>query len=220
MQDQEKPHLSDTEDQQEFGLPETHYEPVDREEDDVPTFEAPTYYDDEEEKKPSYTGWIVGSIVGLLVIGVVTYLFFFNGMDQVSTWFGQQEPEPVAAPESAFDPTPSAPVYEEPVPESEKEPVAEAPVNPLAPYQEISTITAPTGLSYIVIGSFVDADMANDMAEKMLKQGVGVKIILPTQRSPLQHRVVVAEFGNFREAMQQIESFRSEYGDKAWVLKY
>lgn len=221
MQDQEKPHLSSAEEQNEFGLPETHYEPIERDEDDIPSFEAPAYYEDEEEQ-PNYTPWVVGGIIGLLVIiGAVTYLLFFDGMDQISTLFGDKEPEPVVQQQEISTPEPAAPVFEEPAPEPVEEPVAETtPANPLAPYQDISTISAPTGMSYIVIASFVDGDMANDLAQKMLKGGVGVKIIAPSQRSPLQHRVVVAEYPTFQEAMQQIASFRSEYGEKAWVLKY
>ncbi len=219
MQEQEKPHLSDTEDQNEFGLPETHYDPIDRGEEEAPSFEPPVYYEAEEET--NNTGWIVGGVFGLVVvIAAVAYLFFFDGLEQVSSLFGGKEPEPIVQPESAFNPEPATPVYEEPAPEPVEKVEETPPVNALAPYQEISMISARTGMSYIVVASFVDEDMAQDLGNKMLKRGVGTKIIAPSKRSPLQHRVVVAEFDTFQQAMQQIANYRSEYGDKVWVLKY
>lgn len=219
MQNYKKSPLSDADGQNEFGLPETHYKPIERNEGDVPSFKSPTHYYEEDEDTNN-TGWIVGGIAGLLVIiAAVTYLLFFDGAQQLGNLFGGKEPEPVVRQQETSTPEPATPVYEEPEPV--EEPVAEStPANPLAPYQDISTVYAPTGMSYIVIGSFVDADMANDLAQKMLKRGVGVKIILPSQRSPLQHRVVVAEYSTFKKAMQQIKRFRNEYGEKAWVLKY
>jgi len=214
MEDNERQSYNQ-EDQDDFGLPEVEYNPLERDEETPPAFEEQDYYqeeEDEEESKP--TGLIVfGIITLLLIIGISVYLFMFNGLEQVSSWFGS-EPEPTT---TFVEPEP------EPIPEPEPEVVEEDPVpdvDPLAPYSEISTISEPTGRSFIVVNSFVDADLAQDYGNKMLEQGVGVKILSPTDRAPLMHRVAVADYSDFEQAMNEVQMFREKYGENAWVLKY
>lgn len=218
MQDQEKPYYSDMDDQDDFGLPEVNYSPIDRENETPPAFEQPAYYAEDEETS-SNKGWIIAGVIGFFVlIGLSVYIFLFNGLDHISSLFADEPQQPVVVETPVEEPPVQEPeVIEEPV---EEEPEVVAEVNPLAPYEGITTVAEPAGLSYIVIASFVDGDMAHDFGQKMLDKGVGVKIIQPTNRSPLQHRVAVAEYSTFQEAMQDIAAFRAEYGDKAWVLKF
>lgn len=220
MQDQEKHPSNQTDDQEDFGLPEVNYNPVERENEVPPSFEAPTYYaEEEEEDEGPKRGWILTTVIGFFVlVGVVIYLFVFGGLEQIASVF-RDEPQPPVTTQVPKQqaPAPQNEVVEEPEPYVAEEVVE---VNPLAPYEGISTIGSPTGLSYIVIASFVDGDLANDFAMKMQAREVGVKIIQPTQRSPLQHRVAVAEFNSFEEAMQQLQAFRQEYSESAWVLKF
>lgn len=217
MQDQEKHSNSNMDDHDEFGLPEVEYSPINRENETPPAFEKPTYYaaDKEDDKK----GWVIAGVLGFFfLVGLVVYLLLFDGAQQIGTFFGG-EPEQSASKEVVEKKAASRPeIKKEPQPEPEPEVVAEE--NQLAPYEGITTISQPTGRSYIVIASFVDEDMAMDFGNKMLNKGVGVKIIQPTGRSPLLHRVVVADFAVFREAMAEVKRFRSEYGEKSWVLKY
>ncbi len=214
MQDQDNDPNTQTDDQDDFGLPEVEYSPLDREDETPPAFESPAYYTDDEEEGMN-KGWVMAGVIGFFVImGLAVYLFLFDGVDQISAWFEEPEPAYVAP---VIEQAP--PIVEEPAPEPEV--VAPTPtVNPLAPYQGITTVSERMRRSYIVIASFVDADLAQDLGQQMTGKNVGVKIIKPTSRSPLLHRVAVADFGTFGEAMQQIESFRSEYGPNAWVLKY
>lgn len=217
MQDQDKQYNANMDD--DFGLPEVKYSPIERENETPPAFEQPTYYTKDEEYT-SNKRWIITAVISFFVlISLVVYLFLFNGLDQISALFADQPQQPVVM---------EVPKEEEEVPVQEPE-VVEAPeqepevvteVNPLAPYEGITTISEPTGLSYIVIASFVDGDLANDFGQKMLNNGVGVKIIEPTNRSPIQYRVAVAEYNTFQEAMQEINAFRNSYGDKTWVLKF
>lgn len=200
------------EDQDEFGLPEVEYRPLDREDEIPPAFEQPrsNYYQDQEDEGGKSKGLLIFGILSLVMIGgLCIYLFLFGGMEQVSGWFAD-EPEPVTyvAPEP------------EPTPEPVEEVAPEPEINPLAPYSDVATISEPTGRSYIVIGSFVDEDLALDFGNKMMAEGVGVRVIAPTGRAPLMHRVAVADFSDFTEAMNDIELFRNNYGDNTWVLKY
>jgi len=205
-------HLEDNDD---FGLPESDFHPIDREEETPPQFEEPRYYVEEEEE--SSQGWIVAAVIGLLIIiGLAVYLFLFNGIDQVASWFGEEEPVEevvVATPEP--EPVIEEPVIEEPFVE---EPVYEEPS--LAPYLGIERISAPTGRTFVVVASFVDADLAMDYAQELEAQGIGSKILDPTSRAPLIHRVAVSDFETFTEGMENIDTYRAEYGENTWILKY
>lgn len=208
-------HLEDTDD---FGLPESDFHPIEREEEMPPQFEEPRYYV-EEDDEPNQ-GWIVAAVIGVIaLIGLVVYLFMFNGMDQVSSWFGKEEPV-----EQVVVATPDPePVIEEPVVEEEplaEEPIVETPSLSLAPYMGIERISAPTGRTFVVIASFVDYDLAMDYARQLEAQGIGSKILDPTRRAPLIHRVAVSDFETFTEGMANIDTYRAEYGENTWILKY
>ena len=215
-------HLEDTDD---FGLPKSDYEPIEREEGDVPPpFEEPTYYTEEpeEEEEKSQEGLIIAAIIGLLVlIGLGVYLFGFNGKEQVASWFGDEEKAPklnsTPAPES--DPEPAV-VYKETEPVVEEEEFVPETTSQPGTYTSIEAITAPTGRSYIVIGSFVDEDLARDFGETLMQNGTGIRILSPTERAPLLHRVAVADFDSFSDALTQIEDYKLTYGESTWVLKY
>ena len=224
MEENDKPsyHLEDTDD---FGLPQSDHEPIEREEGDVPpVFEEPTYYaEEQQEEEKSQEGIIIAAIIGLLVlVGLGVYLFGFGGKDQVASWFGSEEKAPKLSSAPAPEPEPElepAVVYRNDEPEGvEEEFVPEATVTPGA-YTDIEAITAPTGRSYIVIGSFVDEDLARDLGEKLMQDGTGIRILAPTDRAPLLHRVAVADFDTFNDALTQIEDYKLNYGD-VWVLKY
>lgn len=217
-------HLEDSDD---FGLQQSDYEPIEREEGDIPpAFEEPTYYaeeQEEEEEERSQEGLIIAAIIGaLLLIGLGAYLFGFGGKEQVASWFEsepQEVPKLASTPSIEEEPEPAV-VYEEPEPEFvEEEPIPETTTTPGA-YAEIEAITAPTGRSYIVIGSFVDEDLARDLGEKLMQGGVGIRILSPTRRAPLLYRVAVADFDTFGEASAQIEEYKLNYGESIWVLKY
>lgn len=215
-------HLEDTDD---FGLPKSEYEPIEREGDDVPpVFDEPTYYTEEteEEEEKSYEGIIIASIIGALVIvGLVVYLFAFDGKDQVASWFGEEEETPrlTSTPVTEPDPEPAV-VYKNPEPEPMPEEVVPETPTTMGAYTNIEAITAPTGRSYIIIGSFVDADLAQDFGERLMKDGTGIRILSPTQRAPLLHRVAVADFDSFNEALAQVGDYKLNFGESAWVLKY
>ncbi|MGB3588530.1 MAG: SPOR domain-containing protein [Tunicatimonas sp.] len=206
------------EDNDDFGLPETDFHPIDREEEEPPQFEEPRYYVEEEEEEPN-RGWIVAAIIGVVVLlGLAIYLFLFDGVSQIASLFGEGEPavqeyvEPISEPVIEEEP-----IYEE-EPIIEEEPVYEEPT--LAQYQGIERVSTPTGRTFVVVASFVDYDLAMDYAQKLEAQGTGSKILDPTQRAPLIHRVAIADFDTFSEGATNIESFRMEYGDSVWVLKY
>lgn len=84
---------------------------------------------------------------------------------------------------------------------------------------EINRLSARTGNFHIIIGSFVDSDMANDLAKKLARQGKS-PVIIPPYGSGMTHRVGVASFGSVDEATNELDNYRNEYAADAWVLKY
>ena len=224
------------EDNEDFGLQQHEYEPLEREEGDIPpAFEDPTYHEEEEEEC-NREGLIIAAIIGFLaLIGLAVYIFGFGGKEQIASWFGGEkteqpqlstttsEAEASAEEELALETESdlaSDPVYEETDSEAatQEEAFDETPAT-VGAYDNIEAITAPTGRSYIVVGSFVDEDLARDFGNQLLEDGMGIRVLSPTDRAPLMHRVAVADFATFEEASAQIGEYTLTYQD-AWVLKY
>ena len=213
-------------DNDDFGLADSQYDPIDRDDDFPPQFEDSAYYDDEEEESRNQ-GLIVAIVLGFLVlVGLGVYLFGFGGTEQIAGLF-EDEPaqtlavtdtDPVVESEPAPVVEPAA-VVEEPQPTEEVSDTPEI-VNESAFYDNIQTISAPTGRSFIVVGSFVDADLAQDYSNKLIAEGVGSRILSPTSRAPLLHRVAIADFDTFPLAIERVAEFKSQYGESTWVLKY
>ena len=88
-----------------------------------------------------------------------------------------------------------------------------------APAGEIVNVQARTGRSYIIIGSFIDQDIANDFAKELSGKGLGAKVIFPYGKSK-RYRVSVADFDSYSDAAAQLNSYKSTYGDGTWALKY
>jgi cell division protein FtsN len=88
-----------------------------------------------------------------------------------------------------------------------------------APAGEIINVQEKTGRAYIIIGSFIDQDLANDFAKELAGKGKGAKVIFPYGKSK-RYRVSVADFDSYSDAAAQINSYKSTYGEDAWALKY
>lgn len=204
-------------DSNDFGLAEADFQTIDREEELPPHFQEPRYYEEEEES--DNRGLMIAAVIGFVVlIGLVVYLFAFNGTEHISSWFGDDEP--VQNEVTVVTPEPE-PVYEESQPETVyEEPIVEEEFPSPDSYAGIERIAAPTGRTYVIVGSFVDYDLAMDYARQLETQGIGSKILDPTQRAPLVHRVAVADFETFREGMNNVDTYRTNYGENAWILKY
>ncbi len=87
------------------------------------------------------------------------------------------------------------------------------------PAGEIVEIQQKTGRSYIIIGSFVDQDLANDYAKELTAAGSGVKVIFPYGKSK-RYRVSIADFDTYGDAQSQMETYKATYGPDIWALKY
>ena len=66
-------HSYDQENQDDFGLPEVKYEPLDREDETPPEFEETGYYEREEEDEPQ------AGKKGAIIIGIIVVLYMSWG---------------------------------------------------------------------------------------------------------------------------------------------
>ncbi|MEM6830701.1 MAG: SPOR domain-containing protein [Bacteroidota bacterium] len=83
----------------------------------------------------------------------------------------------------------------------------------------VNKLGGRTGNTFIIVGSFVDSDMANDFARSLAAKGKSPSIIPPFGRA-IYYRVAIASFPTIASAQQNIETFRNQYGRDVWALKY
>ncbi|MBK6264229.1 SPOR domain-containing protein [Marivirga sp. S37H4] len=84
---------------------------------------------------------------------------------------------------------------------------------------EVNTLSSRTGRSYVVVGSFFDADMAKDYADKLAKDGTSTYIIPPFGKSKF-NRVAIEETASFAEANSRATELAGQFKEQPWPLKY
>ncbi len=83
----------------------------------------------------------------------------------------------------------------------------------------LTTINAPTGRTYVIIGSFFDEDLARDYGAKLGKEGVSTTLIMPSGNKKF-YRLSVEDFGSITEAVNSLDGLKANYGNSLWVIKY
>lgn len=83
----------------------------------------------------------------------------------------------------------------------------------------IMTITAPKGLYYVIVASYIDMDLAMDYAQKIAQKGPHIKLIMPGKDKYFV-RVAIVHEKTFEEANQKAQELKGEYGKDIWVMKY
>jgi hypothetical protein len=198
-----------------FGMRDVEYNPIDRDANDQ--FDPDFKEEDEEEEKGTNWGLVIGIIAAvLLIVWALIYIFVFDGAKSLGL---VEEEQPVI---QQIEPEPE-PVIEEPEPEPEPvvdEPDPEPETDGTNAYSDVVVLSEPTGKTYVVVGSFIDDDLAMDLAAGMESQGGGARVIPPFGNQSLAYRVAVADFNTFQQASNNIEKFRSTFGPETWILKY
>ena len=82
----------------------------------------------------------------------------------------------------------------------------------------ISIITERTGRYYVVVGSFVDGDLANDYGNDLAAKGSGIMILSPPDKG--FYRVALSDYSSWTEAQTNANGLKGDYGENVWVLKY
>lgn len=83
----------------------------------------------------------------------------------------------------------------------------------------ITKIITPRGYYYIVVGSFIDGDLASDYANQLVQQGVNVVLIDPLQGRYF-FRVAIEQSNTFHDANKKVAAVKAKYGTDIWVIKY
>ncbi len=197
---------------EDYGLPKVSYDPINREETREPIIMNPKDQqasNKNNDKNPSAWPIVVGIFVIIAIAVALIYFFLIR----------TPEKPPVVQ-------EPVAPVVEEVIPDPEDfEPVTtnsewETPVEAVKPsVGSISTINARTGQAYVIAGSFIDVDLAQDYGNKLAGEGVSTTIIEPYGKVKY-YRLSVANFATVGEALENVEQLKAKYGDNIWVLKY
>lgn len=186
-----------------------------------PNYKSYTY----EESSGKFTKVIV---IGIIVIAVAASgLLYFSsqGPSEKKPVARTEKPKPkpektaeeieaekAAAAKAAEERAKAA--AEKPKPKPKPEALASA-----ASPGEIIKIGERTTKSYVIVGSFIDEDLAMDYAIKLSNDGKGVKIIQPYGKSK-RYRVSVADYPTYGDAASQLDSYKGEFGDQVWALKY
>lgn len=168
-------------------------------------------------------------IIGVLIISVIGGVFYYFSLSDGPKEVAKKEvpkKRVKKAPEEKKE-EPKVEVVEtkpedtKPAPVEQKKPAVSKPKPQVASAQpgEIVRVTERSSRSYVIIGSFVDEDLAMDYATKLSGEGNGVKIIDPYGKSK-RYRVSIADYSSFGDAASQLNSFKGQYGEEVWALQY
>jgi len=83
----------------------------------------------------------------------------------------------------------------------------------------ITEITERTGRYYVVIGSFIDDDLAKDYGNKLAVEGINTSLISPYSTVKF-FRLAVASHESYAEAQANADEIKETYGEALWVLKF
>lgn len=201
---------------EDFGLPDVEYKPLDQLEEPQPIEPAPetttgnqtTYY--EEEEQSSGSGIVVTLIILLIVLGggFATYKYW---------WVPRQEKAKLA--KIAAEREAKEKAKTDSLARVEEEARLKAAQVPAKVDGTIETLSERTGRYYVVVSSSVDGDLAMDRAKKLSAEGKSTKIIPPFGKWKY-YRLAIGDFDSFASAQSNADASKGEYGNELWVLKY
>jgi len=186
----------------------------DKTEEYKPAFQKKYEYKEEKSAAPK----IILSIIGVLLIAAGVYYFGFYVPEQKAVAEKKAQDDD-AAKKIADDEARDRKLEQDRLAREQAEADALAAQEEQIPtVGEINIITEPTGRYYVVIGSFVDEDLAMDYGKDLSELGIGSMILRPGQGK--FNRLALSDFGSWNEAQLEADNLKSEYSDALWVLKY
>ncbi|MFC4872006.1 SPOR domain-containing protein [Negadavirga shengliensis] len=217
-------HENHSNEDEDFGLPEVNITPLS----EVPKKEArdtvkgavppppvsepavhikkETYEVTEDRKQGKKRSYIILLILLVLLLGIGYGLYHFKVID----WPGTPESEDTVAVEREEEP--AAPPADMEIAEEEPEEPEEIKLTEIT-----SKIDVPR--YFVVVGSFIDDDLARDYSEKLNKMGKNTFLIHPYGDIAF-YRLSVGQFENLDSALATIDEVRSDFEENLWVLKY
>ncbi len=167
----------------------------------------------------SFTRIVVIGTAVIATLGFALYFAFWRtgGNEQIAEKPKQEQPKPKPKPTPQPTPEEEQPKPADPTPEPKQEKPDPQPLT--AEAGEITKLSSKTGQAYVIIGSFVDEDLAGDYATELAETGKS-PIIIPPFDDHRFYRVAIASFGSFADANDAIGNYKSEFGDDVWALRY
>lgn len=221
-------------DEDNFGLPDIEYKPLDQleeaksaeepaQETSEPSDEplrSQTYSDEspvyeEEEESSSSAPKIIGVLIVLVVLiaGVLIYQFVYKPKQEAKAKQEKIDKDKAEADKKAEEER-QAKLAEE---ERLKREAAAANAKPAE--GTIETLSERSGHYYVIIASSIDGDLVMDQAKKLSAKGVGSKIIPPFGKWKF-YRLGIGNFDSFSNAQSSADASKGEYGSALWVMKY
>lgn len=168
---------------------------------------------DEKEKDNTNSIFLV---ILLLIIALGFGLYYFGIFDGMN----QQTPmETARETEEPQQTTPSAPVTPEPSPKPAEELPAAAEEEVATPVLTEIESRAEAPRYFVVVGSFIDDDLARDYSDRLNKQGEATFLIHPYGEIHY-FRLAVGQHENVNLALEAMEEVQGKYEENLWVLKY
>lgn len=84
---------------------------------------------------------------------------------------------------------------------------------------EIATISERTGRYYVIVGSFIDGDLAMDYGKELAEKGTSSTVLAPIGEIKF-YRLAIGDFDTWSNAQSQADQVKGEYGENTWVVKY
>ena len=217
-------------DEDNFGLPDIEYKPLDELNKTSSTSEEPgktaetnepissredqdnTPAYDEEEEESSKAPMVISLIIGLVILvgGFMLYQYWYKPKQE------KARQEQLAKEKKEADDKAEA---ERVAKAAEEERLRKEAENAKPVVGAIETLGQRTGHYFVIISSSVDGDLAMDRAKKLSAKGVGSKIIPPFGKWKF-YRLGIGDFDSFASAQSSADASKAEYGDALWVMKY
>ncbi|MEX2592777.1 MAG: SPOR domain-containing protein [Anditalea sp.] len=154
------------------------------------------------ENKTNKRSWIIWMLL-LLFLGVGAWFYFDGSMHRINE-------EEFPSKDEVETPLP-------PEPEPKIDEVPEEPVDEIT-LTEISS-RADLPRYFVVVGSFIDQDLAMDYSQELNQKGFNTFLISPYGESDY-YRLSIGHFNSFGLAVKEMSRVKADFDENLWVLKY
>lgn len=218
-----------------FGLPDIDYKPLDQIKEESPSTTEPeatepekeVYQPDDRPKESEFASYTAESessrapvIIGL-VIAVVVVLAGYLIYQYVYLPQAEKERKEQLAKEAEKKRKEEEArlAREREAEEARLKAEADAAAKATPTTGEIVSLSDRTGRYYVVVASAVDGDLIMDYAKKLSAKGTGSKIIPPFGKWKY-FRLAISDHDTFANAQSVADQSKPEFGEATWVIKY
>jgi hypothetical protein len=191
-------------------------EPLEEEEEGTENEKYVHGLEDKDEESKAPVGIIIGVIITVLVVAAVLF-FWLRGSGEKEVAVVQNEQKVVDAPDAGFQAAEPQAKQQEVKPAEPAKPATAQGMYPVA--DGIKRLSSATGQYYVIVGSFIDVDLATDYGKELAKDNIGSAILAPRGNAKF-HRLAVGDFPTEKDASVKAEELKAKFGPDVWVVKY